>query len=897
VDGGYADVVGGGRRRGGRPASVVADTLGSVRGSNLVQRLVIIVAAVLVVVLVAGVALAAVLVRRPLPSYDAETTVRILSTDVEVLRDERGVPQIYADTDTDLFRAQGYVHAQDRFFEMDYRRHVTAGRLSELVGENEAALAADRVIRTFGWRRVAEQEWDLLSDETRGYFTAYAEGVNAYLDSREASQLGMEYTVLGLVTELRDIEPWTPIDSLAWLKAMAWDLSANDAAELGRATAVRALGGDVARVEELYPPYPESQNLPIIPPPPAEEEDATVEDASWQQPPSGAVDAVESAYAAVQASPRLLGEGDGIGSNSFVVSGEHTASGLPVLANDPHLGVTAPGIWHQVGLHCREISTLCTFDVAGFDFAGMPGVIIGRNAELSWGLTNLGADVVDFFLERVYDDGTYLRGDERVPLTRRTETISVNGGSDEALSVAATEHGPIVSGVLPDTAAANNSPVPDGSPSPGFGGYAVAMSWTALTPGRTGDAIFALNRARNAEDVAAAAAIFEVPAQSIVFATAEGDIGYQAPGRIPVRQQVEDGPVPSDGSWPRPGWDGRYDWAGYVPAEDMPRALNPAEGFVVAANQAARPAGQGPFLTRDWDYGFRAQRLRDLISQAIEDGTAIDPEWANAAMNDEWSPYAELLVPALLDVTVTDGFVREAVTLLEDWSESDYQQDGDSAAAAYFAAVWANLLDLTFRDDLPATLAPDGGSRWLVVVDRLLEDPTNAWWDDRRTVNLVESRDEILLQALTAARNELTQTLGKDPADWRWSRLHVVAPEHAVLGDDVPAPVSWYANPGAVGVGGGSSIVNATGWDAGAEIDGRRDYGVTSVPSMRMAVDMGEPDASLWVNFTGVSGHPASAHYDDQLGAWAAGEAFPWPFGRSAVEEAAESTSTLNAPG
>ncbi|WP_324650599.1 penicillin acylase family protein [Georgenia sp. H159] len=863
------------------------------RGSNLLQRLVIIVAAVLVVVLIAGVALAAALVRRPLPDYGGETTLRILASEVEVLRDERGVPQIYADTDTDLFRAQGYVHAQDRFFEMDYRRHVTAGRLSELVGENESALTADSVIRTLGWRRVAEQEWDLLSPETQAHFEAYAEGVNAYLGSREASQLGVEYTVLGLITELTDIAPWTPIDSLAWLKAMAWDLSGNYDEELGRAAAVRALGGDVARVAELYPPYPADQNLPILPDATAA---ATVEDASWNRAPAGAVDAVESAYAALHASPRLLGDGDGIGSNSFVVSGEHTASGAPLLANDPHLGISAPGIWHQVGLHCREVSTLCTFDVAGFDFAGMPGVIIGHNGDLAWGLTNLGADVTDFFLERVYDDGTYLRGGERVPLNRRTETISVNGSSDVALSVAETAHGPIVSGILPDTAAANNAPVPDGSPSPGFGGYAVAMSWTALTPGRTADAIFALNRAKNADDVAAAAVLFEVPAQNIVFATADGDIGYQAPGRIPVRQAVEDGPVPSDGSWPRPGWDGRYDWAGYVPASDMPRALNPEEGFIVAANQAVRPPGQGPFLTSDWDYGFRSQRLRELVADAVASGTAIDPQWANAAMNDEASAYAELLVPALLDVTVTDGFVREAVDLLADWSADGYQQSGDSAAAAYFAAVWANLLDLTFRDDLPTSLAPDGGSRWLVVVNRLLDDPTSTWWDDRRTINLVESRDEILLQALVAARNELTQTLGKNPEDWQWSRLHVAAPQHPVLGANVPAPLSWFANPSPVGVGGGSSIVNATGWDASAELEGRRDYRVTSVPSMRMAVDLGAVDDSLWVNFTGVSGHPAAAHYDDQLAAWAAGEAFPWPFGRAAVDEAAASTQTLRAP-
>ena len=886
--------------------------------SSIAQRFVLVIAAVLIVVLVAGAVLATVLVRRPLPDYGGSTTLRILSSEVEVLRDEQGVPHVYADTDTDLFRAQGYVHAQDRFFEMDYRRHVTAGRLSELVGENADALAADSVIRTLGWRRVAEQEWELLTPESRGYFEAYAEGVNAYLGSREASQLGMEYTVLGLVTDLAEIQPWSPIDSLTWLKAMAWDLAANDDQELGRATALRPLAGDLERVGALYPQYQQDTNLPVIAPVPEEPEDTAAEDDDAAEPAAdadtdtdtdagadaetGAValpggSAVDSALAALRATPELLGTGDGIGSNSFVIGGEHTASGQPLLANDPHLGISAPGIWHQTALHCREVSTLCTFDVAGFDFAGLPGIVIGTNADLAWGLTNMGADVVDFFLERVYDDGTYLRDGERVQLTRRTETIAVNGGEDVTLSVASTEHGPIVSGVLPATTGANTTPVPEGSPSPGFGGYAVAMSWTALTPGRTGDALFAMNRARNAEDVAAAAALFEVPAQNIVFATTDGDIGYQAPGKIPVRPTVEDAPVPSDGRWPRPGWDSRYDWAGFIAPEDMPRAVNPAEGFIVAANQAVTMRGEGPFLTRDFDYGYRSQRLRDLITEAIADGTPIDAAWANEAMLDNASPFAAVLVPHLLDVRVEDRFVQEAVDLLEDWQDEDYRQDADSAAAAYFAAVWGNLLALTFGDDLPESIAPDGGSRWLSVITRLMDEPTDPFWDDRTTINLVETRDEILLQALVAARNELTNTLGKSPDSWEWGRLHVAAPRHPVLGSDVPGLLSRFVNPRPARVGGGSSIVNATGWDAGDREDGRTDFSVTAVPSMRMAVELGDLDSSVWVNFTGVSGHPASSNYDDQFRAWADGETFPWPFSREAVEAAASDTRVLHPAG
>ncbi|WP_127573477.1 penicillin acylase family protein [Georgenia faecalis] len=861
---------------------------------SVVKRVSIIVSAMLVVVLVVGVSLALALVRRPLPEYGGTQELAILDGEVEVLRDELGVPQIYADTDLDLFRAQGYVHAQDRFFEMDYRRHVTAGRLAELVGENEDAIAADSVIRTLGWRRVAEQEWDLLAEDTRTYLEAYAEGVNAYLDANEASELGVEYTVLGLSTTLTEVEPWDPIDSLAWLKAMAWDLAANYDEELGRAAALPALAGDVARVEQLYPGYPYDRNAPILsaytPTAPAAQEaaDTTVlPDGEW-------LGAVEAALDAVGAVPHLLGEGDGIGSNSFVVAGEHTSTGEPLLANDPHLGISMPGVWHQAGLHCRAMDEACTFDVAGFGFAGLPGVIMGHNTELAWGLTNLGADVVDFFLERVYDDGTYLRDGERVPLERRTETIRVNDAEDIALGVASTVHGPIVSGVLPETAAAGNTPVPAGSPPSGFGGYAVAMSWTALTPGRTADAIFAINRADDADAIAAAAALFDVPAQNIVFATAAGDIGYQAPGRIPVRQSVADTPVPSDGSWPRPGWNSAFDWVGYVAPENMPRGLNPEEGFIVAANQAVLPAGVGPFLTADYDAGYRSQRIRELLTGAIEQGQPLDAQTVTTMMSDNASPFAEAIVPVLLEVPVEDPFVEEAVALLEDWAADGYPQDGDSPAAAYFAAVWAHLLTHTFADELPASVVPEGGSRSLDVVRSILETPSNPWWDDRTTVSLVESRDEILAQSLTNARYELTNSLGADPSQWRWDRLHRVAPTHPVLGGEgIPEPVRRLVNPTPVGVGGGASIVNATGWDASATVGDRPDYRATSGPSMRMVVDLSDLDASVWVNATGNSGHPASVHYTDQIGAWARGETFAWPYSRAAVEQAAQTTQTL----
>jgi len=849
---------------------------------RLVRLSVIGIAGLLVLALVATAVAAIVVVRRPLPEVSGEVSIPGLEDRVTVTRDERGVPTITAGSPADLFRAQGYVTAQDRFFEMDYRRHVTAGRLSELVGENEDALDADKVIRTFGWRRVAEQEWRLVDDSTREALQAYADGVNAYLDRRDLSQIAVEYTVLGLQVDTDKPEKWDPVDSLAWLKALAWDLRANYDDELDRAVAFASVQ-DVARVDQLFPVYPQDVNLPILTAgdvapaaqPTSAHGDLDLADDDLQQ-------ALTSAQRALDAVPHLVGDGAGLGSNSWVVAGEHTESGEPILANDPHLGISAPGIWAQVGLRCAPVSGDCPYDVAGFANAGMPGVVIGHDAHLAWGLTNLGADVTDFFLERVDGESTVV-DDGTAPITSRQETIKVNGGDPVRITVRESVHGPIVSDVL-DLADVGRAPTAGGTTR-----FEVALSWTALQPGRTADALLAMNTARDASDVAAAAALLEVPAQNIVFATTDGHIGYQAPGRIPVRNQVAGGVVPSDGSWPRPGWDSTYDWQGFVDPAAMPHTLDPADGFLVAANQAVTPTGVGPFLTGDWDYGYRAQRIRDELTRLVGSGRKLTVADMSSLQMDQRNPYAEVLVPTLVGLDIPNAYDDDGQELLRTW---DLRSTDDSAAAAYFSAVWATVLRLAFADDLPEGHAPTGDSRWLEVVRRLLDDPSSPWWDDRSTPGVVEGRDEVLTRAMVSARRQLTQQLGREATDWRWGQLHVAAPEHAVLGgDSVPWLVRRLVNPTPIEVGGGSSIVDATSWDASSD-----SYEVTSAPSMRMVVDLGDLDSSTWVNLTGTSGHPASVHYTDQFDAWAHGRTFPWPFTPAATGADATDRLTLNAP-
>lgn len=828
-------------------------------------------ALVLVVVLLVLAAAVVGVVRRPLPQTEGEVEVPGLSASVEVVRDDYDIPQIYADTDADLMRAQGYVHAQERFFEMDFRRHVTAGRLSEIFGPD--SLETDKFIRTMGWRRVAEQEWALLQPATRDALTAYAEGVNAYLAERKPSELAAEYSILGLSGLDYTPGEWEPVDSLAWLKAMAWDLRGNMDAEVDRV--LLSLDHTDAEISQLWPDYPFDEHPPIV-------EGGGVVDGVFEQNatgngtrnprrpayPRGVVEALERVQERVAAMPDLVGKGRGIGSNSWVVDGEHSATGMPLLANDPHLGISQPGIWMQMGLHCREQSADCTLDTSGFTFSGVPGVVIGHNADIAWGFTNLGPDVTDLFLEQTEGDDRYVRDGATEPMQVRTETIEVRGEDDVELRVRETVHGPLISDVSSEFATVGAN-APTDEPGERGSGYAVALAWTALDPAPTADAILGLNRASNWDEFRAAAADFAVPAQNLVYADREGHIGYQSPGRIPIRRAGNDGTMPVE------GWISANDWTGdYIPFDGLPSVLDPEEGFIATANQAVVDEDYPYLLTKDWDYGFRSTRIRDVLSEEGE----LSVEEMAALQLDSTNPMAETLVPYLLDIsTLPNPYYRNAQRLLRDW---DGTSPADSAPAAYFNVVWRNLLDLTFHDDLRARTWPDGGDRWFLVVGRMLTEPADPWWDDART-DEVETRDDILRAAMIAARDELTRRQARDPRLWTWGRLHRMNLRNATLGESGIAPVERLFNREGWQVGGGSSIVDATSWDA---LEG---YEVTAAPSMRMVVSLADFDDSRWINLTGVSGHPASSHYSDQTELYVDGETLPWAFSREAVEAAA----------
>ncbi|WP_328676881.1 penicillin acylase family protein [Streptomyces sp. NBC_00322] len=904
------------------PANTTASSPKKKKGRR--ARLLVI---VLVLALVAGVGYGTwwsiSTVRASFPQTTGAVKLEGLKGQVEVKRDDYGIPQIYADSDEDLFRAQGFVQAQDRFWEMDVRRHMTAGRLSEMFGSGQ--VETDSFLRTLGWRRVAQQEYDTkLSPATKKALQAYADGVNAYLKGREGRDLSVEYAALEFENDYKP-EKWTPVDSVAWLKAMAWDLRGNMQEEIDRSLLTSRLSEK--QIKDLYPAYPYDRNKPIVdeggvnPATGKFDPDAKPSDISGNgggNSARGAAQGLNSQLAALSETldtiPALLGpSGNGIGSNSWVVSGRYSTTNKPMLANDPHLAPQLPSLWYQMGLHCRSVSASCQYDVAGYTFSGMPGVIIGHNQDIAWGFTNLGADVTDLYLEKLTGD-RYQVGSEERRLTTRDEVIKVAGGSDRKITVRSTEHGPLVSDRSDELEkVGQKAPVSNSAPDRGAG-YGVALQWTALQAGRSMDAVLALDRAKDFATFRAAAKNFEVPSQNLVYADAKGHIGYQAPGRIPVRAQ-------GDGTTPAPGWNPKYKWKGYIPFDELPYELDPERGYIVTANQAVTDAKKYPYLiTKDYGYGTRSQRINDLIELKIQGGGKISTEDMRTMQMDNSSEIAKLLTPYLLKIDISDPYVREAQKLLEGWR---YTQEPDSGAAAYFNVVWRNVLKLAFGNKLPKELRvedeclnvrpadstapddeltkrvrecgqrdtdsaqPDGGDRWFEVVRRILKDEKNEWWHSpaSRTDAATVTRDQLLARAMEDARWELTAKLGKDATSWSWGRLHQLTLKNQTLGTEGPGFLQFVLNRGPWNLGGGEAAVNATGWNAAG------DYSVIWAPSMRMVVNVGDWDKSRWINLTGASGHAYSAHYTDQTDKWADGELLDWAYGQQAVQ--AKTVDTL----
>ncbi|MCZ2126694.1 MAG: penicillin acylase family protein [Anaerolineales bacterium] len=799
--------------------------------------------------------------QRSFPQTSGEIRLSGLDGEANIYRDSMGIPHIYAESAHDLFFAQGYVHAQDRFWQMDAWRHIGSAQLSEMFGG--AQVKTDAFLRTLGWRQTAEAEWEALNPVSKAILQAYADGVNAYLKDHDKTALSLEYAILGLLSPDYKIQEWTPINSLTWGKAMAWDLRGNMGDEIARAELLKVLTPE--QVALLYPEYPEDH--PII----VNQIGGTESFMVDSQPANldySAFNFDSVSQNAALLDPFLGPLGDGIGSNSWVVGGALTDTGMPYLANDPHLGIQMPSIWYQVGLHCIQKTDQCPFEVAGFSFAGVPGVVIGHNDRIAWGFTNVGPDVMDLYIEKVNPDNPnqYEVNGKWVDFETREEVIKIAGGKSETITVRSTRHGPVVSDTYAPTQDTDDTKNPDFIPfKDRVGGvdlpeqYVVALAWTALTPSTPFEAIWGFDKAQNWNEFRMAASQFHVPAQNLVYADVDGNIGYQMPGDVPIRKN-------GDGTLPVPGWTDDYEWTGFIPFDELPYTLNPKEGYIVTANNRVSPWDYPYLITKDWDYGYRAQRIVDMIQSAPG---KIDKAYIQSMHGDSTDLNAASLLPTWKEINYAPTNKNESYALdtLTNW---DYTCKADSQACAIFQQFWWHLDQNTINDDVPKRDQASGGAKDFETFRHLLADPNNFFWDDKTTKDVVETRNDMFIAALSQTVAQFEKEYGKDPAKWpQWGDLHTATFRNSTLGESGISLIEDLFNRGPFKTSGGQSLVNATGWDVG------KSFEVDWLPSMRMIADMSDLNNSLTVHTTGQSGHAYHPHYDDMAPLWTAIKYYP----------------------
>ena len=729
------------------------------------------------------------------PQTEGDIRVEILDEEVTVTRDEQGVPHIKASSDADLYRAQGFVQAQDRMFQMDLSRRQASGRLSEVVGE--AAVTTDQFFRTFSLREAAKDSWDGYGEDAKQVLEWYAEGVNAYMEqAKEDGRLSFEFKLLGY-----EPEPWTEVDSLTIGKFMAYDLGGNWSSLAIRHWALGNFSEDKAR--ELFITYPEGKP-------------AIIEANMKNQ-----VDI------AGQFNPAVL-PNEFNGSNNWVVSGDKTKSGMPLLADDPHLGLSTPSIWYQMQLESPEQN------VSGVIFAGIPGIILGHNEEIAWGVTNVGPDVQDLYIEKPNPDNpTEFQYDGKWEQAEvRDEPIKVKGGDTIDFEVVVTRHGPIISNVMFDKE----------KPSAQF-----SMQWTALEPTLELQAVLNMNKASNWEEFETALEDFHAPAQNFVFAGKDGTIAYKANGRIPIRKS-------GDAQLPVPGDSSDYAWVGYVPYDELPRIVNPVEGFIATANNQVIDESYPYHLTDFWAQSYRYERISEVLSE----GDNFTKEDMMALQMDQHNLQAREFLSDMIGSVEnkdTKGQYKELLTTLKNWDQVD---SVDSSAPLMFHK-WIKELPVTlFKDQMPEDvydmLAGKGN-----ITDQMMRDgyagEEGAWVKEQGGI------DEWIYRSFINSVKSLEETFGDDASDWKWGDYHQLTFDHPLAG---ASPIfAYFLNPSSVPIGGSNITVQAAGFTE----DGSVDHGA----SWRFVADLADLSSAHHIVGPGQSGHMKSEWFHNQVDDWAEG--------------------------
>lgn len=763
---------------------------------------------------VSGVAGAAwQLFRRPLPRTEGVIDVAGLDAPVEVSRDRWGVPHIRARSTGDLWFAQGFVMAQDRLWQFDLYRRFALGRLAEIAGEE--GLPPDRLMRTLGLRRTAERELEGLDPEVRVALDAYAAGVNAAASAAEARPT--ELQILRM-----DFEPWSPADSLTIAKLLALGLSSNWERELLRAEMTNVLGAELA--VRLDPGYPRDSPVVLEP------------GASYPGAASamvGQIDAVREALGLSVAAS---------GSNNWAVSGKRSATGGPLIAGDPHLGPSMPGITYQVGLYVGD--RFCR----GGSLPGLLGVAFGQGNEVCFTFTNAVADVMDLFVERIDGDEYEFMG-ERRQLTVHEEVIHVKGAADIVHTVQETHHGPIV-----------NAPLGADDAEP------LALAWSALHFPGVSTAHLAVLDVTSGPELVDALDAHTTPVSNLIWADSSGSIGYKTVGRLPSRL----GGCPD---LPKPGWTGEYEWDGWVPYAEQPESVDPDAGYLVTANNRIEPDGFPHHITSDYFDGYRARRISALIEASEQhdlDGFAAIQMDLRSIPGVETAHRLARLRPAEGGRLPLSQREVEVIERLRSW---DGEMSVDSVAATIYQAFTLRLGKEVAR---AAIGDRDLAERWLDRADNgFMTHVASPWrwqahllmlWEEGDEDLIGRPWDELVLDALRGALDDLESRFGADHAAWRWGRVHALDFPHA-LGAASPLLARIFNRH--LEVGGGQETVKQVGWDPGDP------FKAIWAPCWRMVADPVHPERSRWQQFTGQSGHVGSPHYDDLMPRWRDGETQP----------------------
>lgn len=750
-------------------------------------------------------------IRKSFPVTTGVVSLKGLEYTVSVVRDAYGVPRIEADSEHDLMFALGYVHAQDRLWQMDMTRRVGEGRLSEIVGFETVPF--DKMFRIIGIRRIAERIEQSITPESRNRLQWYADGVNAFIESNKG-KYPVEFDVLGY-----DPEPWRPLHSLIVGRMMFWELNLSWWTDLTYGAIAERVG--LEKALDIFPPFP-ANVAPIVP------ADAWRKYASLTE---GFLKTAQ-AFSSVMGSGAMLG-----GSNAWVVSPAKSASGKVILANDTHLQLQSPSKWYEVQLHAPG------YDVGGMSIPGVPGIVAGKNQHVAWGLTNVMADDADFYIERIdtSDGMRYLYNGEWRPVTIREEEIRVKGDTAITVVIRSTHHGPLVSDIHTFLTKAQYP-------------YAASMRWTGAEVSDQVEAFNKINKASNWNEFVKGVSEFSGPGQNFVYGDADGNIGYWCGLQLPIRGK-------QSSLLPLPGWDPSTEWKGFVPFNELPHLFNPPEGYIATANNKVVDDSYPYHISDLWEPASRIVRLREILGAP---GVFSTPDFERL-QNDVFSHQAKRMLPYVLAACTDSALdIPEEATVLQYLKNWNFMFTRDDIATTIYQEFFLRLISNTFKDEMGDSLFHD----WVILVNipvrvttQLVEEGSSRWFDDV-TTDSVETRDQIIRKSMREAILKLRGSLGPEMKNWRWGDLHTVTLQHPL---GVVKPLDRLFNIGPFPYGGGQTTLIS------GEYSLNDPFRVTVGASFRQIFDFAEPERWRAVLPSGQSGQVLHQHYDDQTQLWLGG--------------------------